>query len=179
MKKKFKKRSFVALLMAFLMMSSSMSVLAAKATEPAMQPSDDVIVIDVTDDGMRLADGQDIDDGEVVIVNAEDDAGIMPLSEVRGYAAKYTNPLKGTFSINVSGGSSNSAYLQVAAREFANSPTINVTLYRPDGSYAGQVYLSGNGTKSIRFSNAASGTYTGAYGVAGSYGGWLDFWISW
>ena len=174
-----KKRNFVALLMAFLMMSSNMSVLAAEATEPAMQPSDDVIVIDVTDDGMQLADGQDIDDGEIVIVNADDTEGVMPLSAVRGYAAKYTNPTKGTFSINVSGGSSSSAYLQVAAREFANSPVINVVLYRPDGSYAGQVYLSGNGTKSIRFSNATSGTYTGAYGVEGTYGGWLDFWISW
>ena len=159
------------------MLASNMSVLAA---EPAIQPSsDDVIVIDITDEGIQLAEGQDVDDNEVVIVNADDEAGIMPLSEVRGYAAKYTNPTKGTFTINVSGGSSNTAYMQVAAREFTNSPVINVVLYRPDGSYAGQIYLTGNGTKSIRFSSANSGTYTAAYLVEGDYSGWVDLWISW
>ena len=168
--------------MAFLMMSSSMSVLAAEATEPAMQPSDDVIVIDVTDDGMRLADGQDIDDGEVVIVNADDTEGVMPLSAVRGYECIHASGSAGTAYINTSGGSSNSAYMQVTVREYTGNgdPMVTVTLYRPDGSYAGYVSLNvSTRTKSVRFNTAVSGKYRVAWSFDSGYTCDIDVFLSW
>ena len=162
------------------MMSSSMSVLAAEATEPAMQPSDDVIVIDVTDDGMRLADGQDIDDGEVVIVNADDDVEATPFSATRGYTCIHASGSAGRAYINTSGGSSSSGYMQVAVREYTGNPSVNVVLYRPDGSYAGQIYLyASDGTKSIRFNTANSGRYEVAWGLASGYTCDVDVWLSW
>ncbi len=177
MKKKMKKRSFVALLMAFLMMSSSMSVLAA---EPAIQPSDDVIVIDITDEGIQLAEGQDVDDSEVAIVNADNEAGIMPLSEVRGYTCIHANASAGRKTITTTGGSSSYGYMQVAVREYTGNPEVNVVLYRPDGTYAGQIYLfASDGTKSIRFSSASAGPFTVAWGVEGSYSCDIDVWLTW
>ena len=159
-----KKRNFVALLMAFLMMSSSMSVLAAEATEPAMQPSDDVIVIDVTDDGMQL----------------DDDVEATPFSATRGYTCIHASGSAGRAYINTSGGSSSSGYMQVAVREYTGNPSVNVVLYRPDGSYAGQIYLyASDGTKSIRFNTANSGRYEVAWGLASGYTCDVDVWLSW
>ena len=168
--------------MAFLMMSSSMSVLAAEATEPAMQPSDDVIVIDVTDDGMQLADGQDIDDGEVVIVNADDTEGVMPLSAVRGYECIHASGAAGTKYITASGGSSNYGYMQITVREYTGNgnPLVSVSLYRPDGSYAGYVSLNVNdGTRSVRFNTAVSGTYKAVWSFESGYTCDIDVFLSW
>lgn len=173
-----KKRSFVALLMTILMLASNMSVLAA---EPAIQPSsDDVIVIDITDEGIQLAEGQDVDDNEVVIVNSGDNDGIMPLSAVRGYTCIHANASAGRKTITTTGGSSSYGYMQVAVREYTGNPEVNVVLYRPDGTYAGQIYLfASDGTKSIRFSSASAGPFTVAWGVEGSYSCDIDVWLTW
>lgn len=173
-----KKRSFVALLMAILMLASNMSVLAA---EPAIQPSsDDVIVIDITDEGIQLAEGQDVDDNEVVIVNADDEAGIMPLSSTRGYTCIHASGSAGTKYIDTSGGSSSYGYMQVAVREYTGNPRVDVVLYRPDGSYAGQLYLyAQDGTKSIQFRTANPGRYEVAWGLASGYTCDIDVWLSW
>lgn len=159
------------------MLASNMSVLAA---EPAIPPSDDVIVIDVTDDGIQLAEGQDVDDSEVIIVNADDEAGIMPLSSTRGYTCIHANASAGTKIINTTGGSSSYGYMQVAVRNSTNNPLVNVVLYRPDGTYAGQVYLyASDGTKSIQFKTANSGPFEVAWAVEGSYSCDIDVWLSW
>lgn len=159
------------------MMSSSMSVLAA---EPAIQPSDDVIVIDITDEGIQLAEGQDVDDSEVAIVNADNEAGIMPLSSTRGYTCIHASGSAGTEYINTSGGSANTGYMQVAVREYTGNPRISVTLYRPDGTYAGQVFLyATEGTKSIQFKTATPGRYEVAWGAGSGYTCDIDVWLSW
>lgn len=163
------------------MMSSSMSVLAAEATEPAMQPSDDVIVIDVTDDGMQLADGQDIDDGKVVIVNADDTEGVMPLSAVRGYECIHASGSAGIKYITTTGGSSSYGYMQITVREYTGNPIVSTTLYRPDGSYAGQIILNtlDGTTRSVRFNTAVSGTYKVAWGLQSGYTCDVDVFLSW
>lgn len=151
-----------------------------QAVEAVVDSSDDVIVIDITDDGIQLADEQDVDDNEVVIVNADDETGIMPLSAVRGYECIHASGSSGTKYITASGGSSSSGYMQVAVREYTGNPEVNVVLYRPDGSYAGQLYLhASDGTKSIRFNTANSGTYKVVWGLGSGYTCDIDVWISW
>ena len=172
-----KRKFFVALLLAMLM-ASNMSVLAA---EPAIPPSDDVIVIDVTDDGIQLAEGQDVDDNEVIIVHADDNEGVMPLSTVRGYECIHASGAAGTKYIPASGGSSNYGYMQITVREYTGNPIVSTTLYRPDGSYAGQIILNtSNGTtKSVRFNTAVSGTYKVAWGLESGYTCDIDVFLSW
>lgn len=153
----------------------------SQIVETVAPSSEDVIVIDITDEGLSVANEQAASNAGVVVANADNEVGIMPLSETRGYTCIHSaNNTVGTFKISTNGGSSNSGYLQVAARSFSKNPLINIVLYRPNGTYAGEVYLyPSDQTKSIRFTNATSGTYTGSYSVEGNSGGEIDLWISW
>lgn len=97
---------------------------------------------------------------------------------VYGYAAKYTNPMSGSFIVNASGGGNSTGHFQITTHDFSGSPSMNMVLYRPDGSYATQITISGNGTKTVSFSNAMAGDYKIVYSVLGSYGGWISAWVS-
>ena len=153
-----KTRRFIATLLTMAMLiSMSSTALAAEPAQPALaeNTSSDV----------------------VVAPQANSDEGIMPLG-IGGYAAKYTNPTNGSFTVNANGSGNGSGTFQITTHEFNGSPTINVVLYRPDGSYATQIYINGNGTKKATFSNAIPGTYEIVYGVAGVEGGWISAWVS-
>lgn len=106
-----------------------------------------------------------------------DEEGIMPLG-IGGYAAKYTNPIHGSFTVDAPGNGNGSGTFQITTHDFPTSPNINAVLYRPDGSYACQIYIDGNGTKQARFSNAVPGTYKIVYSVSSDVGGWISAWVS-
>lgn len=112
-----------------------------------------------------------------VAPQANDDEGIMPLG-IGGYAAKYTNPTIGYFYVDAPGDGNGSGTFQITTHDFPTSPNINAVLYRPDGSYACQIYIDGNGTKQARFSNAVPGTYKVVYSVSSNVGGWISAWVS-
>lgn len=116
-------------------------------------------------------------EAENIAPQSNEDEGIMPLG-IGGYAAKYTNPLNGSFTVDAPGDGSGWGTFQITTHDFPTSPTINAVLYRPDGSYACQIYIDGNGTKQARFSNAVPGTYKIVYGVASDVGGWISAWVS-
>lgn len=116
-------------------------------------------------------------EAENIAPQSNEDEGIMPLG-IGGYAAKYTNPIDGSFTVDAPGDGSGWGTFQITTHDFATSPTITAVLYRPDGSYACQIYIDGNGTKQARFSNAVPGTYTVAYGVASNVRGWISAWVS-
>ena len=151
------------------MMSSNMS---AFAMEPKTEVSD------VTEARLVETSTQDTQTGSPVeLLESSKDTAVTPQS-IYGYAAKYTNPLKGSFTVTSSGSGNSTGSFQITTHDFPSAPTINAVLYRPDGSYAGQIYIDGNGTKSIRFSNAVAGTYTIVYSVLGVDGGWISAWVS-
>lgn len=153
-----KTRRFIATLLTMAMLiSMSSTALAAEPAQPALaeNTSSDV----------------------VVAPQANSDEGIMPLG-IGGYAAKYTNPLSGVFYVNASGDGNGSGTFQITTHEFNGSPTVTAVLYRPDGSLATRILITGNGTKKATFSTAVAGTYKIAYSVAGVEGGWISAWVS-
>lgn len=90
-----------------------------------------------------------------------------------GYAAHYTDALKGSFYVNVSG----SALLGISymkAWDFPSTADVYVSLYRPDGStvYA-NVKLPIGREISKTFSNMPSGRYEVDYSVHGVDKGWI------
>lgn len=168
MKKKMKKRSFVALLMSILMLASNMSVLAATPETSSVKVPEARLVESVT--SVIQADAP-------IGLETPDNTTVTPRS-IYGYAAKYTNPMYGSFTITTSGSSGSSGTLQITTHDFSGSPTVNISLYRPDGTYATGLSIVGNGTKTARFSNAPAGTYTVYYGVEGTNSGWISGWVS-
>ena len=152
------KKTLATLLTMIMLVTNCMTVVAAEPTQPA------------------LAENVDVATPEITPQSNEDD-GIMPLG-IGGYAAKYTNPMRGSFTVTASGNGNGNGTFQITTHEFSTSPTITAVLYRPDGSYAAQIYIDGNGTKQANFSNAVPGTYEVVYAVAGSYGGWISAWVS-
>lgn len=107
----------------------------------------------------------------------DDEEGIIPLG-IGGYAAKYTNPLTGHFYVDAPGDGNGSGTFQITTHDFPTSPTIHAVLYRPDGTYACEIYIDGNGTKTKGFSNAFSGRYEVVYSVSSNVGGWISAWVS-
>lgn len=152
-----KTKRFLAFLLTLVMFASmNLTVFAAETSQPAL--TEDTTAVNVAS-------------------QANEDDGIMPYG-IGGYAAKYTNPTNGSFTVTANGSGNGSGTFQITTHEFNGSPTINVVLYRPDGSYATQIYINGNGTKKATFSNAIPGTYEIVYGVAGVQGGWISAWVS-
>lgn len=162
-KKKIQSRIIVTLL-TLAMLFTNMSITAfATEVQPPVDVDNISTMVEVAPEIASQTDNQN--------------EGIMPLG-VGGYAAKYTDPTNGTFTINVTGSGSGSGTFQITTHEFANTPTITAVLYRPDGSYAAQIFINGNGTKTARLSNAVPGTYKVVYAVEGVYGGWISAWVS-
>ena len=157
--------SLVTLLTLIMVMLMNVNVLAAEPTD-RQQP---VVAAETTEP-------LDVEVPEVA-PQANDDYGIMPLG-IGGYAAKYTNPLTGSFTVDASGDGNGRGTFQITTHDFPTSPTITTVLYRPDGSCAGEMYISGNGTKQMHFSNAMAGTYTVIYSVNSNVGGWISAWVS-
>lgn len=147
-----------------LVMLMNMSVFAAEPTQRQQAVAEDVTTVDVAVP-------------EVAPQANSDDEGIMPLG-IGGYAAKYTNPTRGSFYVDAPGDGNGSGTFQITTHEFNGSPKITAVLYRPDGSYATQIFIDGNGTKKATFSNAVPGTYKVVYAVAGVEGGWISAWVS-
>lgn len=112
-----------------------------------------------------------------VAPQANDDKGVMPLG-IGGYAAKYTNPLSGSFTVDAPGDGNGNGTFQITTHDFPTSPMISAVLYRPDGSLAARILITGNGTKKATFSNAVPGTYKIVYSVAGTNAGWISAWVS-
>lgn len=162
-KKKIQSRISITLLaIAMLFTSMSMTAFAAEKQFPVVTDQTQAVDASVPEFALQANSGNE---------------DIMPLG-IGGYAAKYTSSMRGSFTVNASGDGNGSGTFQITTHEFNGSPTINVVLYRPDGSSAGEIYINGNGTKQIRFSNAVPGTYTIIYGVAGVEGGWISAWVS-
>lgn len=126
---------------------------------------------------VMAAEPRCVEPTESVVVANNDEAGIMPMS-IYGYAAKYTNPMSGSFVVNSPGSGNSRGTFQITTHDFPTNPSINAVLYRPDGTCAGQIYVTGNGTKSIRFSNAIPGDYTVIYAVDGTERGWISAWVT-
>lgn len=152
------KKTLATLLTMILLVTNCMTVVAAEPTQPA------------------LAENVDVATSEITPQSNEDD-GIMPLG-IGGYAAKYTNPINGHFYVDAPGDGNGSGTFQITTHEFSTNPKITAVLYRPDGSYAAQIYIDGNGTKQAKFSNAVPGTYEVVYAVASNVGGWISAWVS-
>lgn len=157
--------SLVTLLTLIMVMLMNVNVLAAEPTD-RQQP---VVAAETTEP-------LDVEVPEVA-PQANDDYGIMPLG-IGGYAAKYTNPLTGSFTVDASGDGNGRGTFQITTHDFPTSPNINAVLYRPDGTYACQIYIDGNGTKQATFSNAVPGTYKIVYSVSSNVGGWISAWVS-
>lgn len=159
------KRTLATLLTMVMLSTNCMTVLAAEPTQPAVAEN----TIDVSDVSIPEVAPQANDGSE--------DDGIMPLG-IGGYAAKYTNPTIGYFYVNAPGDGNGSGTFQITTHEFNGSPNINAVLYRPDGSYACEIYIDGNGTKTKGFSNAIPGNYKVVYSVSSNMGGWISAWVS-
>ncbi len=97
---------------------------------------------------------------------------------IYGYAAKYTNSASGSFTVSTSGSSNSNGTLQIQTHDFTGDSDVIITLYRPDGSYATELSVPANRTKSISFKNAIPGTYTIYYSVEGIHRGWISAWVS-
>lgn len=152
--------TIATLLTVIMSVTNCMTVTAAESTQPASAEIETV--------GVAVPE---------IVPQANEDDGIMPLG-IGGYAAKYTNPEIGSFTVNASGDGNGSGTFQITTHEFNGSPNINTVLYRPDGSCAGEIYINGNGTKTLRFSNAIPGTYKIVYSVSSNMGGWISAWVS-
>lgn len=152
--------TIATLLTVIMFVANCMTVTAAESTQPASAEIETV--------GVAVPE---------IVPQANEDAGIMPLG-IGGYAAKYTNPVRGSFTVDASGDGNGSGTFQITTHEFNGSPNINTVLYRPDGSCAGEIYINGNGTKTLRFSNAIPGTYKIVYSVSSNMGGWISAWVS-
>lgn len=162
-KKKIQSRIIVTLLtLAMLFTNMSMTSFAAE-----VQPPVDVDNISTLVEAVP----------EIASQTDNRNQGIMPMG-IGGYAAKYTSSMRGSFTVNAPGDGNGSGTLQITTHEFSTSPTINIVLYRPDGTCAGEIYINGNATKQMRFSNAMSGNYTIVYSVASNVGGWISAWVS-
>lgn len=161
-------------------MAMGMSTFAA---EPEAQPDESLEARLVE----SVASTQDVQIAEPVdptvvtfdesVAMTSDEAAVMPRS-IYGYAAKYTDPRTGSFFVNASGNGNSTGHFQITTHDFSGSPTITAAAYRPDGTFAGQITISGNGTKTISFSNAISGNYEIVYTVVGNVSGWISAWIS-
>ena len=152
-----KTKRFLAVLLTLVMFASmNLTVFAAETSQPAL--TEDTTAVNVAS-------------------QANEDDGIMPYG-IGGYAAKYTDSMKGSFTVNANGSGNGSGTFQITTHEFSTTPAITAVLYRPDGSYATQIYINGNGTKKATFSNAVPGTYEVVYAVAGTHGGWISAWVS-
>lgn len=147
-----------------MVMLMNMSVFAAEPAQRQQAVAEDVTTVDVAVP-------------EVAPQANSGDEGIMPLG-IGGYAAKYTNPTIGYFYVDAPGDGNGSGTFQITTHDFPTSPTINAVLYRPDGTYACEIYIDGNGTKTKGFSNAIPGTYKVVYSVASNVGGWISAWVS-
>lgn len=97
---------------------------------------------------------------------------------IYGYAAHDTNPTTGSFIVNAPGSGNSKGTFQVTTHGFTGSPVISASAYRPNGTFAAQIYINGNGTKTASFSNAIAGNYEIFYTVAGDVYGWISAWIS-
>lgn len=159
------KGTLATLLTMVMLATNCMTVLAAEPTQPAVAEN----TIDVSDVSIPEVAPQANDGSE--------DDGIMPLG-IGGYSAKYTNPTNGHFYVDASGDGNGRGTFQITTHEFNGSPKITAVLYRPDGSYAAQIYIDGNGTKQVTFSNAVPGNYEIVYAVASNVGGWISAWVS-
>ncbi len=159
------KGTLATLLTMVMLATNCMTVLAAEPTQPAVAEN----TIDVSDVSIPEVAPQANDGSE--------DDGIMPLG-IGGYSAKYTNPTIGYFYVDAPGDGNGSGTFQITTHDFSTNPNINTVLYRPDGTCAGQIYITGNGTKQMRFSNAIPGTYKIVYSVSSDVGGWISAWVS-
>lgn len=162
-KKKIQSRISITLL-AIAMLFTSMSMTAFAAEEQFPVVTDQTQAVDASVPEFALQANSDNED-------------IMPLG-IGGYAAKYTNPIHGSFTVNASGDGNGSGTFQITTHDFPTSPTVTAVLYRPDGSLAARILINGNGTKTAKFSNAVPGTYEVVYSVASDVGGWISAWVS-
>lgn len=162
-KKKIQSRISITLLaIAMLFTSMSMTAFAAEKQFPVVTDQTQAVDASVPEFALQANSGNE---------------DIMPLG-IGGYAAKYTNPMTGSFTVNASGDGNGSGTFQITTHDFPTSPTVNVVLYRPDGTCAGEMYIEGNATKQMRFSNAIPGTYRIVYSVGSNVGGWISAWVS-
>lgn len=147
-----KTRKFLATLLTFAcLITTSMSVMAA---EPQATP-------------------------EAAEEAVEAGANVARSSGIYGYAASYTNSSIGSFYIDATGSSSSPGGFTIESYSFSSSTVkIAITLYRPDGSQAKTVTLTGNQkVENLTFSNAPAGRYRVDYSVLGSAKGWLGAWV--
>ena len=160
------KKAFLTLLVTTSLLMSSMTVAAAETstaetfvcdTEVAQQSSDKVFE-------------------ESTLSN---DSGVMPYANLYGYAASYTDSVMGSFYIDVSGSSASRGGFTIESYSFSSSSVkIGITLYRPNGTKALDVILTGNQKiENLSFSNAPAGTYRVDYHVYGAARGWLGGWV--
>lgn len=162
-KKKIQSRISITLLaIAMLFTSMSMTAFAAEEQFPVVTDQTQAVDASVPEFALQANSGNE---------------DIMPLG-IGGYAAKYTNSMTGSFTVNASGDGNGSGTFQITTHDFPTSPIIGVALYRPNGTYAGEMVLNGNETKQMRFSNAIPGTYKVIYTVSGTNGGWISAWVS-
>lgn len=147
-----------------MVMLMNMSVFAAEPAQRQQAVAEDVTTVDVAVP-------------EVAPQANSDEEGIMPLG-IGGYAAKYTNPLSGSFTVDAPGDGNGNGTFQITTHDFPTSPIISAVLYRPDGSLAARILITGNGTKKATFSNAVPGTYKVVYSVESTYAGWISAWVS-
>ena len=161
MKKRIIRQVFAMLLALTLSIGMGVTAFAAES-DATMQSSSEVRSAEVT---------------EPALSTSEDNSNVEPRS-IYGYAAKYTNPMSGSFTVNAPGSGNSRGTFQITTHDFPGSPIINAVLYRPDGSYACQIYIDGNGTKKAYFSNAIAGNYRIVYTVEGVNPGWISAWVS-
>lgn len=193
MKKKMKKRSFVALLMSILMLASNMSVLAAEPVNTSTIDVDVSAPSEIESSGSVLsltAPSGRILSKKAVSVNGSQmyevtfatetgsDTVLLPRS-IYGYAADYTDYKIGSFSVNAPGSSTTTGHATIKTSDFGSSTqVVLVSIYRPDGTLAkGNVRMTGNQEKVVSFTNAQPGNYNIAYSVDGNYKGWIHCWI--
>ena len=156
-------RRLYTLVIAVIMLCSSMTALAAEPTNE--QPRQEEVAVE-----------QPI----VVPMTAMAEAAAQPRSGASGYAASYTNSLSSSFKVNVSGNSSSGGTIQFHSWDFAASGAVmSVSVFRPDGTAAASFNTSTNaGAIKRSFSNAIPGNYTINYKIAGTNKGWLEAWVT-
>jgi hypothetical protein len=146
-----KKRFLAVLLVIVCVLNMSMSVFAAEQTTNAV--TDDVN-FDVTEPATPE---------------------VTPRS-IYGYAAKYTSPSTGSFTVDAPG-SGNVTGATITTTDFS-SEWIYVRILNPDGTcVVSNTKLVGNTEVVKSFSKGTAGTYTVYYTVYGSGCGWLHVWI--
>lgn len=162
------RKLFATLLTMAMLVSMGTTAFAAEAEPKQPAVAESTAVVDAVSPEIEVAPQAN---------GGNEDDGIMPLG-IGGYAAKYTDPQRGTFYVDSPGTGNGSGTFQITTHEFPGNPKITAVLYRPDGSYATQIYIDGNGTKKATFSNAVPGTYKVVYGVEGTVCGWISAWVS-